>query len=88
MKLQKRPVQEIFKIVNEFSRKTVDDPVSKVLKKGTIVGLANHTILIRKDKSEIAIDDSGAPIKDKEGKTNGVVLIFRDITEREKLRKR
>jgi C4-dicarboxylate-specific signal transduction histidine kinase len=49
-----------------------------------IVGLANHTLLIRKNKTEVAIDDSGAPIKDKDGKTTGVVLIFRDITERKK----
>ena len=46
--------------------------------------MANHTVLIRKDGSEIPIDDSGAPIKDKDGKTTGVVLIFRDITERKK----
>jgi len=46
------------------------------------VGLANHTVLIRKDGSEVPIDDSGAPIKDKDNKTTGVVLIFRDITER------
>ncbi|MGE5575172.1 MAG: PAS domain S-box protein [Ignavibacteria bacterium] len=81
----KRPVQEIFKIISELSRKTVDDPVSKVLEKGMICGLANHTILIRKDKSEVAIDDSGAPIKDKEGQITGVVLIFRDITGRRKV---
>ncbi len=79
-----RPVNEIFNIINEFTRKTVDDPVTKVLEKGTIVGLANHTILVRKDKTETAIDDSGAPIKSKDGKTTGVVLIFRDITERKK----
>ncbi|CAG0944441.1 hypothetical protein ANRL1_01763, partial [Anaerolineae bacterium] len=52
------------------------------LETGMIVGLANHTILVRKDESEIAIDDSAAPIKDRDGKTTGVVLIFRDITER------
>ena len=51
---------------------------------GIVVGLANHTVLIRKDRTEVAIDDSGAPIKDKDGKTTGVVLIFRDITERKK----
>ena len=79
-----RQVQDIFKIVNEFTRKIVDDPVTKVLDKGMIVGLANHTILLRKDGSEIPIDDSGAPIKDKDGKTTGVVLIFRDIAERRK----
>jgi PAS domain S-box-containing protein len=79
-----KPVQEVFRIINEKSRKTVDDPVSKVIAKGKVVGLANHTILIRKDKKEMAIDDSAAPIKDKHGKIIGVVLIFRDITERRK----
>ena len=80
----RRPVQEIFKIINEFTRKIVEDPVAKVLEKGMIVGLANHTILVRKDGTEAAIDDSGAPIRDKKGKVTGVVLIFRDITERKK----
>ena len=79
-----RPVNEIFNIINEFTRKIVNDPVTKVLEKGMIVGLANHTILVRKDKTEIAIDDSAAPIKSKDGKTTGVVLIFRDVTEQRK----
>ena len=79
-----KPVKEIFNIVNEQTRVDVEDPVSKVLEKGIIVGLANHTVLIRKDGTEVPIDDSGAPIKDKDGKTTGVVLIFRDITERKK----
>ena len=79
-----RPIKEVFNIINEFTRKIVDDPVTKVLEKGTIVGLANHTLLVRKDRTEIAIDDSGAPIRRKDGKTTGVVLIFRDITERKK----
>jgi PAS domain S-box-containing protein len=79
-----KPVKEIFNIVNEQSRLEVEDPVSKVLERGMIVGLANHTILIKKDKTEVPIDDSGAPIKDKDGKTTGVVLIFRDISERKK----
>ncbi len=79
-----KPVKEIFNIVNEQTRLGVEDPVSKVLEKGMIVGLANHTILIRKDGTDLPIDDSGAPIKDKDDKTTGVVLIFRDITERKK----
>ncbi len=49
-----------------------------------IVGLANHTVLLRKDGSEVAIDDSGAPIIASDGKITGVVLVFRDITERKK----
>jgi PAS domain S-box-containing protein len=79
---REKPIEHIFNIINEQTRKEVENPVSKVLEKGVIVGLANHTVLIRKDKTEVAIDDSGAPIKDKEGKTLGVVLIFRDIGER------
>ena len=79
-----KPVKEVFNIINEQSRKEVEDPVSKVLEKGTIVGLANHTVLIRKDGKDVPIDDSGAPIKGKDGKTTGIVLIFREITERKK----
>jgi PAS domain S-box-containing protein len=79
-----RPVNSIFNIVNEQTRLGVENPVTRVLKEGTIVGLANHTVLIRKDGTEVPIDDSGAPIRDKDGKVIGVVLVFRDITERKK----
>jgi PAS domain S-box-containing protein len=79
-----KPVKEIFNIVNEQTGSEVENPVTKVLKSGLIEGLANHTILIRKDGTKISIDDSGAPIKDGEGNTSGVVLVFRDITERKK----
>ena len=79
-----KPVKEVFNIVNEQTRLEVENPIAKVLREGIVVGLANHTVLIRKDGSEIPIDDSGAPIKDKDGKTTGVVLIFRDISERKK----
>ena len=77
-----KPVTEVFNIINEYTRREVDNPVSRVLKEGMIVGLANHTILVRKDGTEVPIDDSGAPIRDGDGKTMGVVLVFRDITER------
>jgi PAS domain S-box-containing protein len=78
------PLNEVFHIVNEESRLEVENPVTRVLKEGMIVGLANHTILVRRDGSEVPIDDSGAPIKDKDGEKTGVVLVFRDITERKK----
>jgi len=77
-----KSVKEVFNIVNEHTRLEVENPVAKVMEKGLIVGLANHTILIRKNSTEVPIDDSGAPIKDTEGKTTGVVLVFRDITRR------
>ena len=72
----------VFNIVNEQTRRKVENPVAKVLEQGNIVGLANHTLLVRKDGTEVPIDDSGAPIRDPNGKTLGVVLVFRDITER------
>ncbi|GAC1420605.1 MAG: hypothetical protein NVSMB62_14720 [Acidobacteriaceae bacterium] len=75
-----RPLEQVFHIVNESTRQTVENPVQKVKRLDRIVGLANHTILIRKDGSEIAIDDSGAPIRGEQGELNGVVLVFRDIT--------
>jgi PAS domain S-box-containing protein len=75
-------LKEIFKIVNEKTHKPVEDPVEKVLREGIVVGLANHTILIAKDETERPIDDSGAPIRDDKGNVTGVVLIFRDVSER------
>lgn len=80
-----RPVTDVFKIVNENTRQSVEDPVAKVLKSGLIVGLANHTVLLCRDGSEIPIDDSGAPIITADGKTLGVVLVFRDVTEQRRL---
>ena len=77
-----RPVTQVFNIINEQTRGEVENPVTKVLREGMIVGLANHTILVRKDGTEAPIDDSGAPIRDADGKTMGVVLVFRSITER------
>jgi PAS domain S-box-containing protein len=75
-----KPLDEIFRIVNEETRAVVESPVSKVLREGGIVGLANHTVLIRRDSQETAIEDSGAPILDDAGRTTGVVLVFRDAT--------
>ncbi len=77
-----RHLDEVFQIVNEFSRATVESPVAQVLRQGTIVGMANHTILIAKDGTEIPIDDSGAPIRDESGAIQGTVLVFRDVTAR------
>ena len=82
-----KPVGEVFKIINEITRQRADNPVNKVLQQGIICSLANHTVLIKQDGTEISIDDSGAPIKNSDGITTGVVLVFRDITERRKAEK-
>ena len=72
----------IFQIVNEETREPAENPVEKALRLGTIVGLANHTVLIDKNGLEWPIDDSAAPIKSADGSIVGVVLVFRDIAER------
>ncbi len=76
-----QPLEQVFRIVNEETRQPVENPVGKVLREGTIVGLANHTILIAKDGRETPIDDSAAPVRDDDGLISGVVLVFRDVTE-------
>jgi PAS domain S-box-containing protein len=76
---------EVVKIVNEDTRRTVENPVTRVLAEGTVVGLANHTILISAQGVERPIDDSGAPIRNREGRIVGAVLVFRDISERRRI---
>jgi PAS domain S-box-containing protein len=77
-----RPLAEVFRIVNEQTRQPVEDPAAKVLRLGTVVGLANHTALVARDGRETPIDDCGAPILDERGAVAGVVLVFRDVTRR------
>jgi PAS domain S-box-containing protein len=76
-----RLLHEVFPIFNEETGAIVENPVDKVLREGTIVGLANHTMLRRRDGSEIPIDDSAAPIRSEAGTLEGVVLVFRDASE-------
>ena len=77
-----RPLAEVFHIVNEETRQLAENPVTQVLLQGAVVGLANHTVLIARDGTERAIDDSGAPIRDASGQIIGTVLVFHDVTER------
>jgi len=79
------PLEAIFQIINEHTRQPVENPVQRVLREGRTVGLANHTVLIARDGRERPIDDSGAPIRTAKGDVGGVVLVFRDITERRRL---
>jgi PAS domain S-box-containing protein len=77
-----RDVTAVFRIVNEFTRQVTEDPIGKVIRAGTVVGLANHSQLIARDGVERPVEDSAAPIYDREGRLLGVVLVFRDITAR------
>jgi PAS domain S-box-containing protein len=84
-----KELSHIFKIVDEETRVLVEDsdPVTKVLREGTVVNLTNHMILVAKDGTERNIADSGAPIHDERGNIIGVVLVFHDITEQRRVEK-
>ena len=75
-----RPLKEVFQVIGRTTRQPAEDPVSQVQRLNRVVNFADPTILLRKDGTEIFIDDSGSPIRDKQGKLIGVVLVFRDIT--------
>jgi PAS domain S-box-containing protein len=74
------PLERVFHIVNEVTRQPVENPATRALRQGIVVGLANHTVMIKKDGTECPIDDSAAPIRDEQGHVSGCVLIFRDVT--------
>lgn len=82
-----RPLAEVYRIVDEHTRAELDSPVTDVLRHGRVVGLES-TRLLRKDGAELAIDDSGAPLRNAEGQLLGVVLVFRDVTEKRLTEKR
>jgi diguanylate cyclase (GGDEF)-like protein/PAS domain S-box-containing protein len=76
-----RPILEIFRILNESTRKLAANPVDVVLAHNKVCGLANHTLLIAKSGAEYAIEDSAAPIRDQNGAILGVVLVFHDVSD-------
>jgi PAS domain S-box-containing protein len=75
-----QPLENVFQIVNEATGQPVESPANRALREGVVVGLANHTLLVRKDGSRCPIDDSVAPIRNEEGNVSGCVLIFRNVT--------
>lgn len=77
-----QPFTDIFRIYNSITGEPGEDIVQKVLTTGRKVNLANHTVLISRDEVHRHISDSAAPIRNPQGDTVGVVLIFSDVTER------
>lgn len=79
---QGKQIEEVFEIIHEYTRAAVENPVHKVLQQCSIVGLANHTLLVHKiTRKEIPIADSGVPILTNDNELQGVVLVFRDQSE-------
>jgi PAS domain S-box-containing protein len=79
------PLSGVFHVINEKTRERIDHPVEKVISSGLVCGLSNHTAIIRKDGREIVIEDSAAPIRDKSSRIVGVVLVFRDTTDKRRI---
>ncbi len=77
-----QPLEAVFHILNEQTRKSVENPALRSMKEGVVVGLANHTVLVSKAGAERPIDDSAAPIRDEHGRVLGAVLVFRDVAQR------
>lgn len=74
------PLEDVFSLVDEHTRQTIETPASKVKRLESSVGSSNNTVLIRRDGSPMLIADSGAPVRDHAGATVGIVVVFRDIT--------
>jgi PAS domain S-box-containing protein len=83
-----KPLSAVFDIIQEESRQVLENPALKALAQGAPVNLPNHTILIGRDGTERCIDDSAAPIRDRNGEITGVVLVFREITKRRQYERR
>ena len=82
---QGQPLQQVFNIINETSREPAECPVARCLREGHAIGLANHSILVRRDGSELAVADTASPIHDRQGKITGAVMVFHDVTQERKL---
>ncbi|MGE0680731.1 MAG: ATP-binding protein [Candidatus Binatia bacterium] len=80
-----RNANEIFHLINAETQQRTESPVEKVLREGRVVDLADHVALLARDGKEIPISDSGAPIRNKNGQVEGVVVVFRDITDRKRV---
>jgi PAS domain S-box-containing protein len=80
-----QPIEKVFNVIDEQTRKPAPNPVFKALREGVVVGLANHTSLLALDGKETAIDDSAAPIRDRSGNISGVVMVFHDVTKQRQL---
>ncbi len=82
---KRRPVGQVFHIVNEETRAPTENPVAICLQQGEVAGVANQTVLISRNANEFGIEDSAAPIRNERGEILGVVLVFHDVTEQRRL---
>ncbi len=82
---QGQSLSQVFPIIDEYSGEPVVDPVARCLAEGEIIDLSHHTLLCSRDGAQYSIQDSAAPIRDREGNIQGVVLVFSDVTEQRRI---
>jgi diguanylate cyclase (GGDEF)-like protein/PAS domain S-box-containing protein len=82
-----KPLQDVFNILNEATREKIEDPVSRSLREGRVIAVADQTVLVNRRDQEIAIQDSAAPIRDRGGNIIGAVMVFHDVSKERRLRR-
>ncbi len=82
-----RKLQEVFNILNEATREPLENPVTRAIREGQVIAVADHTVLVNRRGQEIAIQDSAAPIRDRSGKIIGAVMVFHDVSKERRLRR-
>jgi diguanylate cyclase (GGDEF)-like protein/PAS domain S-box-containing protein len=82
-----KSLTEVFNILNEATREPLEDPVSRSLREGRVIAVADHTVLVNRRGQEIAIQDSAAPIRDRSGNIIGAVMVFHDVSKERRLRR-
>ena len=80
-----RLLGEVFRIINKSTGETARDPLQFALQQDRTVGLTANSMLVRRDGLETAIEDSAAPVRDREGRVVGAVIVFRDVGEAQAL---
>lgn len=73
-------VEQVLQLEHALTGEKVSNPVQEVLQTNKIVALSNHTVLVNKNQERLQINDTAAPIRDKEGNTTGAILVFSDVT--------
>lgn len=76
-----RPLLEVFQIIDGVTRKAAPNPAQLAIRENRTVGLAAESILLRRDGLESAIEDSAAPIHNRDGQVAGAVIVFHDVSE-------
>jgi len=82
-----KTLSDVFTIINEATREPVENPVSRALREGHVIAVADHAVLMNRRGQEIAIQDSAAPIRDRHGKIIGAVMVFHDVSKERRLRR-